>query len=72
MTTKARITKLETVWHRRPAACWSAGSACTKHELVGDGSDDPPMPDLPATCADCGRAILWRVIVLPGVDASRI
>lgn len=72
MTTKGRLDRLETVWHRRPEGCFSDGPTCAKHALVGDGSDDPPMPDLPATCAGCGRPTFWQITVVCGVDVGCI
>lgn len=72
MTTKGRLDTLAMVWRRRPPGCFSEGGTCTKYRVVGDGSDDPPMPDLPATCDGCGRPIFWRVTVVCGVDVSRV
>ena len=56
----------------RPGRCRWVGGRCAKDALVGDGSDDPPMPNLPSVCPDCGRPVLWRVVVVCGVDVSRV
>ena len=58
----------------RPGRCHWVGARCVQHAVVGYGSEDPSMPELPATRADCGRPVLWQVVVvvLLGVDASRL
>ena len=56
----------------KPGRCAWAGGRCAKHAVVGDGSEEPRMPDLPAACPDCGRPVAWFVVVLVGVDASRL
>lgn len=56
----------------KPGRCRWAGGRCVKHAVIGDGSDDPPMPELPAVCGGCGKPTLWRVVVLVGVDAARL
>lgn len=65
-----RIARLT---HRvRPVGCFSSGSHCTTFLLVGDGSDDPPTPELPARCPACGRPHLHHIVRLIGVDVARI
>ena len=54
----------------RPATCSSAGPVCEQVRLIGDGTEDPPVPRLPATCRRCGRPISWEVVVLAGVDVD--
>ena len=56
----------------KPGRCAWAGGRCVRHAVVGDGSLDPPEPELPAICAACRRPVAWSLVVLPGVDASRI
>lgn len=56
----------------KPGGCVWAGGRCVKYGVVGDGSLEPPMPDLSSVCPDCGRPVAWSVVVLPGVDASRL
>ena len=67
---RARTDRLQPLF--RPASCYSAGSVCDRVELVGDGSLDPPEPDLPEVCVACGRRIRWQVIVVYGVDVGAI
>ena len=65
-----RLVRLEQGF--KPVGChWGAG-CCVRHEVVGDGSEDPPLPHFPKMCPDCGRERSYRLIVLIGVDASRI
>ncbi len=66
------VIRLDRLTHRiRPAGCWSVGSRCETFVLVGDGSDDPPEPDLPDTCSKCGRPAEHHVVLLVGVDVDR-
>lgn len=65
------LLRLDRVRERlRPVTCYSQGSLCDQVRLVGDGSLDPPMPDLPAICRHCGRPTRWETIVLIGVDVD--
>lgn len=56
----------------KPGRCQWQGGRCVQQAVVGDGSDDPPMPELPAVCGACGRPIVWRVTVLVGVAVDRL
>jgi hypothetical protein len=56
----------------RPASCWSRGPRCWQTVLVGDGSDDPPVPELPAVCPDCSRPMRWQFVILAGTDVARL
>lgn len=67
------IARLDRLADRfRPAACLWIGGRCYRTEVVGDGTLDPPKPDLPPVCALCGRARDYRIVKLLGVDVSRI
>lgn len=67
------LRRLDRLAHRfRPVDCFSDGDLCTKYWLVGDGSDDPPEPEVPATCAACGRATTTTLVIVAGVDMSRL
>ena len=68
-----RLSKLETVY-KRPAGCVATGPVCRRHLVVGDGSDDPPLPASRhgERCERCGRPIFERVVVVVGVDVDRI
>jgi len=56
----------------RPPGCSGPGSHCRRWLVLGDGSADPPTPDLPSTCAACGRPLFVRFVVLIGVAADRL
>ncbi len=65
--------RIDRLAHRvRPVSCFSGGSHCTMYALVGDGSDNPLEPQLPARCPACGRPHLHRMVRLIGVDVARI
>ncbi len=67
------LTRLDRVRERlRPVTCFSEGPLCQRTELVGDGSEDPALPVLPATCRHCGRPTRWEIVILAGVDVSRL
>lgn len=65
-----RLDRLATL--TRPMGCNVAGGACWKNEAYGDGSDDPPEPDLPGRCPACGLPRSYRLIRVLGVDVGRI
>ncbi len=54
----------------RPTACHATGPTCEQAVVVGDGSLDPPTPDLPPTCPDCLRPWQYLIVELPGVDVA--
>ena len=69
----ALVVRLDRVAQRlRPPACRGDGTVCEQTRLVGDGSDEPPVPELPAVCAACGRPIRWQLVVVAGVDVGLI
>ncbi len=66
----ARLRRV--VPHLRPSTCGPDGRHCRWVRLVGDGSEDPPVPDLPATCRHCGRPTEWQIVRLLGVDVTQL
>lgn len=67
------IVRIDRIAHRfRPVSCFSPGSQCVRYVLVGDGSDDPPEPELPARCPACGRPADHQLVVLVGVNVDAI
>ena len=65
-----RIVRLEHII--RPSGCVGRGRTCHHVVVAGDGSLEPPIPDLPATCPRCGRPVRALIVTLAGVDASLI
>jgi len=66
----SRIVRLEDFI--QPAGCVGRGRTCHHVAIAGDGSLEPPTPDMPATCPRCGRPVRALIIKLAGVDASLI
>ena len=69
---RRRLDALAAVLRPQLAGCLWRGGSCWRYEVVGDGTDDPPIPPASATCEQCGRPLVRRVLVLVGVDAGRI
>lgn len=46
------------------------GGRCVKHARVGDGSDDPPEPELTTVFAYGGKPFSWRIVGLVGIDTA--
>ncbi len=71
--TTSMATRLDRLAGRfRPASCYTGGRRCGKFAVVGDGTEDPPLPALPDVCARCGRPTSWSVVVIPGVDVEAL
>ncbi len=71
--TGSSLRRLDRLAERfRPTACYSPGPVCEQAVVVGDGSLDPPTPDLPGRCPACGRRRTYQVVELLGVDAAKL
>ncbi len=71
--TPTNLRRLDRLTDRlRPPGCYSEGAVCEQAAVVGDGSLDPPTPDLPERCPACGRRRTYQVVELLGVDVARL